>query len=87
VSACLDFADTVLQVPGAIHLGQTTGSDTVYIDVGFIKLPSGNRLELPLKVWRNRLRGNAEPLTPDIPLDVDMDDDAAVRQAVLSAVP
>ena len=87
VSACLDFADVVRQVPGAIHLGQTTGSDTVYLEGGSVRLPSGNHLMLPLKVWRNRLRGNSEPLTPDIPLDVDMDDDAAVRKAVLAAQP
>ena len=86
VSACLDFADLVRQVPGAIHLGQTTGSDTVYIDDGSVRLPSGNHLFLPLKVWRNRLRGNAEPLVPDVPLEVDLGDDAAVRKAVLSAM-
>jgi len=86
VSACLDFADLVRQVPGAIHLGQTTGSDTVYIDVANIRLPSGNHMMLPLKVWRNRVRRNSEPLVPDIPLDVDMYDDTAVRSAVLSAL-
>ena len=86
VSACLDFADEVLQVPGSIHIGQTTGADTVYIDVGDAKLPSGNHLEVPLKVWRNRVRGNNEPLVPDVRLDVDMADDAAVRRAVLAVL-
>jgi hypothetical protein len=85
-SACLDFADSVRLIPGAIHLGQTTGADTVYIDTGRATLPSGNVLVLPLKVWRNRLRGNNQPWTPHIPLAVDMADDAAVRQAVLAAL-
>lgn len=85
-SACLDFVDIVRSVPGSVHLGQTTSADTVYIELGKAKLPSGNLLFLPLKVWRNRLRGNNEPWVPQVPLTVDMTDDAAVRNAVLSAV-
>lgn len=85
-SACLDFADLVRSVPGAVHLGQTTSADTVYMDIGFAKLPSGNRLIVPAKVWRNRVRGNNEVLTPDIPLHVNMKADAAVQSAVLAAL-
>lgn len=85
-SACLDFADLVRSVPGALHLGQTTSADTVYMDIGFARLPSGNRLIVPTKVWRNRVRGNNEVLTPDIPLRVNMKDEAAVRSAVLAAL-
>jgi hypothetical protein len=86
VSACLDFVDDVKQVPHAIQLGRTTGSDSVYIDTGNVYLPSGNHVVLPLKVWRNRLRANNEPYVPDIPLDVDLRDDDAVRTATLSAL-
>lgn len=85
-SACLDFADSVRLLPGAVHLGQTTSADTLYMDTGRARLPSGNVLVLPLKVWRNRLRGNNQPWTPHIPLAVDMADDAAVRQAVVAAL-
>lgn len=85
-SACLDFADLVRSVPGSVHLGQATSADTVYMDIGFAKLPSGNRLIVPAKVWRNRVRGNNEVLTPDIPLGVNMKDDAAVQSAVLAAL-
>jgi hypothetical protein len=86
-SACLDFADLVRSVPGSVHLGQTTSVDAVYIDGGGrVKLPSGNVLVLPLKVWRNRLRGNDEPWVPHVPLAVDMRDDGRVRQAVLNAL-
>jgi hypothetical protein len=85
-SACLDFADLVLSVPGAIHLGRATSADSLYIDVGRASLPSGNVLVLPQKVWRNRLRGNNEVLTPSLLLKADMDDDAAVRAETLAAL-
>jgi hypothetical protein len=85
-SACLDFADAVRQIPGSVHLGQPTGSDTVYLERGLTRLPSGNLLFLPMKVWRNRVRGDGEALVPDIPLHVDMNDDAAVRTATLTAL-
>jgi hypothetical protein len=84
-SACLDFADLVRSVPGAVHLGRTTSADTVYIDTGWHKLPSGNLLFLPLKVWRNRTRGNNEALVPDVPLALDGVNEAATRRAVLAS--
>jgi hypothetical protein len=86
VSSCLNFADQVRQVPGAVHLGKTTAADAVYIEVGFPALPSGNRVMLPMKVWRDRERGNNEPLVPDLPLEVDMRDDEAVKAATLKAL-
>jgi hypothetical protein len=73
-------------VPGSIHIGRTTSSDRVYIDMGRAKLPSGNHLWLPLKVWRNRWRGDAQPWVPDEPLQVDIADDVAVRAAVLESI-
>ena len=85
-SACLDFADLVLSVPGAVHIGRATSADSVYIDTGRATLPSGNVLVLPQKVWRNRQRGNNETLTPSIALKADMADDAAVRAEALSAL-
>lgn len=85
-SACLDFADRVRSVPGAIHLGETTGFDSVYLDIGWLALPSGNALVLPLKVWRNRLRGNDQPWVPQIPIKVTGVDEARVRAEVLAAL-
>ena len=85
-SACLDFADAIRLIPNSIHLGQTTDADTVYLNGGLMDLPSGNKLFMPLKVWRNRTRGHNEPLVPDVPLTVDMANDAAVYQATLSAL-
>jgi len=85
-SACLDFADLVRSVPGSIHIGEETSADAVYIDIGWSMLPSGNSLVLPLKVWRNRLRGNNETLTPDVPLGFDAEHEEANRRAVLQVL-
>lgn len=87
VSSCLNFADLVRSVPGSIHMGQATSADTAYIEITWVGLPSGNHLMLPMKVWRNHLRGNNEAWQPDVPLAVNIRDDAAVRQAVLAALP
>ena len=84
--ACLDFADQIRLVPSSIHLGSTTGADTLYIDVGRVVLPSGNTFVLPLEVWRNRLRGDNEPLVPDVRLDCDVEDDVAVRRETLAVL-
>lgn len=85
-SACLDFADRVRSVPGSLHLGETTEFDSVYLDIGWITLPSGNALTLPLKVWRNRPRGNDQPWVPQVPLKVTGVDDTTVRAEVLDAL-
>lgn len=61
-SACLDFADEVLSVPGTVRLGLPTGADSVHLDVGTKILPSGVKLSVPLKVWRNRARGKQPTL-------------------------
>lgn len=85
VSACLDFADIVLRVPGAVHAGQTTGSDSVYMVSSRSLMPSGNALFMPVKVWRNRTRGNNQPLVPDVPVDLE-GDEAAIRGVVIRAL-
>lgn len=84
-SACLDFADTVLQVPGVVHTGQTTGADSVYMVGSSSRLPSGNALMMPVKVWRNRTRGNNQALVPDVTVDLTGGEDA-VRHDVLRAL-
>jgi hypothetical protein len=85
VSACLDFADVVLQVPGVVHVGETTGADSVYLVGSRSRMPSGNTLVMPVKVWRNRTRGNNQALVPDVPVDLDQDE-ATIRQDVLRAL-
>lgn len=67
-SACLDFADVLLSIPGVRHAGAQTFADAVYIDNRSIVLPSGlGRFTFSMKVYRNRLRGHNEPYEPDLP--------------------
>jgi hypothetical protein len=82
-SACLDFADVVLAVPGVVHLGLSTSADTLYIDIGSQTLPSGARFWLPLKVWKGRARGNNQSYDPQFVFDGDINDTAAVQKWVL----
>lgn len=82
-SACLDFADVVLAVPGVVHLGLSTSADTLYIDIGSQTLPSGAQFWLPLKVWRGRARGNNQSYDPPFVFDGDINDTSAVQKWVL----
>ncbi|MCE0970099.1 hypothetical protein [Pseudomonas putida] len=82
-SACLDFADAVLAVPGTIHFRLSTSGDTLYIDIGSQALPSGAQFWLPLKVWRGRVRGNNQSYDPRYSFDGDINDTSAVQQWVL----
>lgn len=64
-SSCLDFVDEVLGLPGTIHLGETTGADTVYMDVRRVELPSGlGRFVLSQKVYRGRARAHNAAYVP-----------------------
>jgi hypothetical protein len=85
-SACLDFADYVRLVPGAVHFGEITSADSVYIESPQVKLPSGNNFAIPLKVWRNRIRGNNEALVPDVPIDLASLEESMLATRVLSAL-
>ncbi|WP_299322946.1 S41 family peptidase [Parasphingopyxis sp.] len=67
-SACLDFADVMRRLPGVTHIGLPTYADAIYIDNTVALLPSGlARFSYSLKVYRNRVRGNNEFYTPEIP--------------------
>ena len=79
-SACLDFADNILEMPGVIHVGSPTSADTVYMDVRSEELPSTvARLSFALKVYRNRKRANNEPYIPKHVWDGDMWDTKKLR--------
>ncbi|MGD8497210.1 MAG: S41 family peptidase [Gemmatimonadales bacterium] len=66
-SACLDFADELLAIPGVRHAGAATYADAVYIDNRAIQLPSQlGRFGFSMKVYRNRPRGQNEPYVPDL---------------------
>ena len=64
-SACLDFADRALAFPSTTHIGLETGADTVYMEGNLLKTPSKlGGVFYPMKVWRNRVRGNRESYKP-----------------------
>lgn len=71
VSACLDFADSILSIKGAQVWGSDTEADSVYIENWNDNLPSGLfRLSWPMKVYRGRQRGNNEPYLATVRFDV-----------------
>ncbi|WP_448552524.1 S41 family peptidase [Thalassotalea montiporae] len=72
-SACLDFADLMLNIPNVYHIGQETSADTVYMDVRSIDLPSGlGRFSLAQKVYRDRLRAHNQSYKPTFFFDGDI---------------
>ncbi|MDF3839822.1 S41 family peptidase [Cupriavidus basilensis] len=85
-SACLDFVDMVLSIPGAVHVGSVTSADTRYSDIADVSLPSTAKMWIPLKVWRNRNRGDNEPYVPKFTFDGDLNDTAAVQAWVVNSI-
>lgn len=86
VSACLDFADRVLMVPGVQLVGSATGGDGPYMEVRTEPLPSGlSQITFPQKVYRGMGRGTLEYYPADIEYDGAWDD-ASVRAWVLALV-
>lgn len=67
-SATLNFLDLITTLePNTILMGQETGSDSLYMDVSRIELPSEKgALIYPMKVYRARKRGNNETYKPHI---------------------
>jgi hypothetical protein len=85
-SSCLNFADTVLFVPGVKLIGSPTSGDGMLMDVRQELTPSGlARVTFPQKVARGRARGNLEVYAPDIAYDGAWDD-ASVRAWVMALV-
>jgi hypothetical protein len=78
-SACLDFSDLVLAVPGALHVGESTSSDSDYLDITIVDLPSGLQMAVPQKVWVGRSRKANEPLVPKHVFSGDIYDTPALR--------
>jgi hypothetical protein len=79
-SACLDAVD-LWRALGAVHVGQTTSADTLYMDVRRVKLPSGvTGVSMPMKVYRGRPRGANVPVVPTYLFSGDIADTAAVER-------
>jgi hypothetical protein len=85
-SSCLNFADTVLFVPGVRLIGSATSGDGPYMEVRNVMLPSGLvELTIPQKVWRGMPRGPLEAYEPDIAYDGAWDG-ASVRAWVMGLI-
>lgn len=68
VSAALDFIDMLKIIDYPVLLvGKTTAADRLYMEVCTVDLPSGlGAFSFPIKVYRNRVRGDNEPYRPEI---------------------
>lgn len=85
-SSCLNFADTVLMVPGVKLIGAATSGDGPYMDVRSVQLPSKlGIVTLPQKVERGAGRAALEYYRPDIAYD-GLWTDEAVRNWTLEIV-
>jgi hypothetical protein len=83
-SACLDAVD-LWRALGAIHVGQTTSADTLYMDIRQRRLPSGlTAVSMPMKVYRGRPRGSNEPVVPVHMFDGDIADTDALERWIAS---
>ncbi len=85
-SACLDFVDMVLKIPGVIHMGQPTSADTTYMEAAPVQMPSGLMMSVPIKVWRNRSRESNQPYVPQYIYSGHIQDTDAITQWVLNTV-
>jgi len=82
-SACLDFLDIVKALPASVHLGKETSGDSVYMEGRGTSLPSGlGHLVIPIKVYRNRPRGNNASYKPDREFHGNLYDDEALKRWV-----
>jgi len=85
-SVVLDFLDEITVDRGqgkAILLGKETCADTDYMEIRSVDLPSRlAKFHFPIKVYRNRKRKSGQRYIPNYPLNIDMNDDAAVKKEV-----
>ena len=83
-SACLDAVDLWTGL-GAIHVGQETSADFLYMDVRQVRLPSGlANAVFPMKVYRGRKRGSNVPAKPDHAYTGDMRDTDQIERWIAS---
>ncbi|MCC6243287.1 MAG: hypothetical protein IT353_10625 [Gemmatimonadaceae bacterium] len=87
-SACLDFADRVLAMPGTRLIGADTDGDGLLMEIRTIPLPSGlTSVAIPQKIALNRKRGHRERYRVDLPYTGPWSDDALKVWVAGLAVP
>jgi hypothetical protein len=79
-SSCLNFADTVLMVPGVKLIGSATSGDGAYMEIRNEDLPSKRAaIAFPQKVERGGNRAPLEAYEPDIPYTGPWSNEAVTR--------
>lgn len=86
ISTALDFIDYLKAMNhNVVLMGQTTGSDSLYMDVNQVPLPSGKgTLIVPMKIYRKRPRGQNESYIPDVTYYDDMHDTSKMQHFVIN---
>jgi len=81
-SACLDFIDNIKALKhNTVLVGEQTTADTFYLEIRHVVLPSGLAdLWFPIKVYRNRPRGNNEPYLPNLSYPGDLNNTPALKK-------
>jgi hypothetical protein len=83
-SASLDFIDNLSVMSNSLHIGESTNSDTNYMECRSALLPSNEAsLVFPIKVYRNRIRKAGQQYHPTVPWAGDINDTQALQQYVL----
>ena len=84
VSAALDFIDELKMMKHSVVLiGKTTRADRLYMEVRTVNLPSGSgTFSFPIKVYRNRSRGDNVPYIPDY--ECEIEDTEKLEQSIVS---
>lgn len=86
-SACLDFADLSLSIPGLVHMGEETSADTVYMDIRMVTLKSGlGQFSLAQKVYRDRPRANNQSYIPQYLYQGKMTDTDGLQKWVIESL-
>jgi hypothetical protein len=89
-SACLEFMDQAMAMPGVIQAGTTTSADTIFMELTEVReLPSGlSWFNFPHKAWVKRPRGSNIPYVPSerFTWTGDLNDEAGLRQWLAAAV-
>jgi C-terminal processing protease CtpA/Prc len=78
-SACLDFADRALHMPGVSLIGADTSGDGLLMEIRIERSPSGMAsAKIAQKIYLNRRRGHLETYSADIEHTGAWDDAAVV---------
>ncbi|MCB1608651.1 MAG: hypothetical protein KDI71_16920 [Xanthomonadales bacterium] len=84
VSACLDFLDLILPIPGVIQVGAETSGDTRYLEVVTRTLPSEiGQIAFPTAVHRGRARADNASYRPCVRWGGSMADTAGLESWLL----